>query len=282
MFLEKSNKWDYKPIKDTKGIKNRIQGTGKISNNEEVGEPMLRMNNLTYKGEISLDDLKWVEFSEKEKNTFKLKNRNVLFNRTNSPELVGKIAVWDKSDGYTFAGYLVRLELNEEILNPYYLASFFNSDFGKKVLKSKARLSGNLANISGSTFLKQLILLPPIELQNDYEKIYLRVQKQKSICTQQVELLKQLFQAYLQNAFSEDSQIEEEDVFESLLQSLSHKDLKEGNRLNYLVNWLSEQKNRFSTFDNYDEAWNKLIPLLEEGSIEQFLYNNEIKLRVTK
>jgi len=280
MFLEKFGKWAYKPLKYSNAIKNRIQGIGKKSNSNVDGIPMLRMNNISTSGEIQLDDLKWIELSQREKEIFMLKNRNVLFNRTNSPELVGKIGVWDKGDGYTFAGYLVRLELDEDILNPYYLSGFFNSDFGRMVLRNKARLSGNLANISGSKLMDQLILIPPIELQNEYEKIYLKFQKQKINYKKQAEYLSIFFQAYLQDAFSKESQIEEDEVFESLLQNFTKEDLKQGERLEHLIKWINKNKNRFSTFDQYDNAWDKLRELLEDGSIEQVLDKDEIKLKV--
>jgi type I restriction enzyme S subunit len=282
VFLEKGENWIYKPLKETRGIRKRIQGTGKKSNDEGEGFPMLRMNNLSYRGDILLDDLKWVKLSENETSTFKLEDRNILFNRTNSPELVGKISVWNNGGGYTFAGYLVKLELNESVLNPYYLAGYFNSDFGKKVLRSKARLSGNLANISGSTFLDQLILLPPIDLQNQFEKIYLKIKDQREKCQQQLEILKTLFKSSLQNAFSEDAQINEEEVFESLLLNFSKQDLKQGERLNYLINWLNKEESCFSEFKNYDEAWGILRDLLDDGSIQQVLEHDEIKLKVVK
>lgn len=281
MFLEKSTGWEYKSLKESKGVKNRIQGIGKKSNSNGRGKPMLRMNNLTYSGETDLSDLKWIELSENEEKTFHLENRNVLFNRTNSPELVGKIAVWNRGAGYTFAGYLVRLELDESILNPYYLSGFFNSDFGKMVLRNKARLSGNLANISGSKFLEQLILLPPIELQVKYERIYLKFQETRSQLEKQQEFLQILFQAYLQDSFK-DEEIDEDEVFETLLKNFTKEDLKQGYRLKYLMKWINCEEPRFDKFESYDLAWDRLRELLEDGSIEQVLDENEIKLKVAE
>lgn len=281
MFLEKSRNWEYKSIKESKGVKNRIQGVGKKSNSSGRGKPMLRMNNLKYSGEIDLNDLKWFELSAKEEKTFHLENRNVLFNRTNSPELVGKIAVWNQGTGYTFAGYLVKLELDESILNPYYLSGFFNSDFGKMVLRNKARLSGNLANISGSKFLEQLILLPPIELQVKYEKTYLKFQEIRTQLEKQQEFLQILFQAYLQDSFK-DEEIDEYEVFETLLQNFTKEDLKQGNRLKYLLKWIDCKEPRFYKFESYDLAWDRLRELLEDGSIQQVLEKKELKLKVVR
>lgn len=282
MFLENpdSKNWDYHSLKNTKGVLDTTYGTAKKANIEGIGIPVLRMNNISNTGEFLLGDIKWVELNEHE--NLNLKNRQVLFNRTNSPELVGKIGVWDKGDGYTFAGYLIRLELDEKIINPYYFSSYFNSDFGKKILSSKARLSGSLANISATTLLNQEILLPPIELQRKYENIFLKIEVQKALYKKSLQMFDVLFQSSLQSAFSEDSQIEEEEVFESILRNLSLDDLKLGNRLKYLLNWLNKESSQFSNFESYDLAWDKLRDLLEQGSIEQVLEKDKIKLKIAR
>jgi type I restriction enzyme S subunit len=282
MFLERSNQSEYIPLKETNGVTLTKYGTAKKANTEEVGLPVLRMGNISFNGEIQLDDMKWVELTKKEQHKLKLENRNVLFNRTNSPELVGKIAVWNKGVGYTYAGYLIKLELDEKILNPYYLACFFNSEFGKSVLKNKARLSGSLANISATTLLKQLFYLPSIENQKLFEKIYLKVEKQKGKYIFQLERLQTLFQSALQNAFNLDNQIDEDEVFELLFQTFSIDDLKQGERLKHLINWINKDKNRFSTLAKYNNAWNKLRELLEDGSIVQTLDKDIIKLKIAE
>lgn len=282
MFLDNpaSNKWKIEKINETEIINKTIQGIGRKSNIEENGIPFLRMNNITSNGEIYLKDLKWIKPTEKELITFKLNNRNVLFNRTNSPDLVGKIAVWDKGDGYTFAGYLVRIDLDETLINPYYFSSYFNSEYGKKVLKNKARISGSLANISSTTLKKQKILIPPIDLQNEYENIYLKIKQQKEKYNQSLSILEILFQSSLQDAFSEDSEIDEEKIFEDILQNLTIDDFKKGKRIDHLLNLLKKDKKmHFSNLDKYNLALEKLLLLLEDGSIEQYLERGNIKLK---
>jgi len=282
MFLERSSQSEYIRLSESHGVLSTTYGTAKKANEEGGGLPVLRMGNITYYGEILLDDIKWVKLTEQEQGKLKLKNRDVLFNRTNSPELVGKIAVWNKGNGYTYAGYLIKLELDESIINPYYLASFFNSVFGKIVLKNKARLSGNLANISATTLLKQLFYLPLIKEQNQFEKIYLNIEKQKEKCWLQLDKLRTLFQSNLQDAFGLETEIDEDEVFESLLQTFTKEDLKQENRLKHLIKWIDCKEPKFSKFESYDLACERLRELLEDGSIEQVLDKNEIKLKVVK
>lgn len=284
MFFEDVDreKWQDEKINKLKVIKKTTYGTATKANVDGVGIPVLRMNNISYQGEISLDNLKWADLSKEESGKLHLKDGHVLFNRTNSPDLVGKMAVWDKGDGYTFAGYLIRLEINEEKLSPYYLSSYFNSEHGKKILYNKARLSGNLANISASTLMEQRLLLPPINMQKEYEDIYTRVQVLKNKYLQSLNFLDVLFKSALQDAFNENEKIEERTVFEELIKKFSLADLKKQNRPEILIDWINKNKQQFSNFDNYDMAWKKLIELLEGGTIEQVLEGNEIKLKGKK
>ena len=74
-------------------------GTAAKSNEHRRGRPVLRMNNVTYDGHVDLRELKWVELTPAEAEKLSLRDGDLLFNRTNSRELVGKTAVWSGPDG---------------------------------------------------------------------------------------------------------------------------------------------------------------------------------------
>ena len=82
--------------------------------------PMLRMNNLV-NGRVDTLDLKYIDLDRDDFAKFSLKKRDVLFNRTNSYELVGKTAIFDIEGDYTFASYLIRLVPKTAQLLPEYL-----------------------------------------------------------------------------------------------------------------------------------------------------------------
>jgi len=86
---------------------------------------MLRMNNITYSGKIILRDLKYIDLDDKDIPRYTVRFGDILFNRTNSADLVGKTAVFDKAEPYAFAGYLVRLRVNETAA-PEYISGFLN------------------------------------------------------------------------------------------------------------------------------------------------------------
>ena len=80
--------------------------------------PVLRMGNIQG-GSIDWSDLVFTD-NESEIAKYELTYGDVLFNRTNSPELVGKTAIYDQGPRAIYAGYLIRIKCTEEI-NPFYL-----------------------------------------------------------------------------------------------------------------------------------------------------------------
>ena len=71
---------------------------------------LLRMNNII-NGEIDISSLKYINLTNDKFENYILQKNDVLFNRTNSKELVGKCAVFKLKGIYSFASYLIRLKL---------------------------------------------------------------------------------------------------------------------------------------------------------------------------
>jgi type I restriction enzyme S subunit len=82
-------------------------GSSALAKAEPPGVAMLRMNNLQDDG-WDLSDLKYIQLSDKEVENLRLIPGDILFNRTNSKELVGKCAVFRESGDWVFASYLIR------------------------------------------------------------------------------------------------------------------------------------------------------------------------------
>jgi type I restriction enzyme, S subunit len=87
--------------------------------------PVLRMGNIQ-NGRFEWDDLVYTDDDE-EINKYLLKKNDVLFNRTNSAELVGKTAIYKGEGPAIFAGYLIRINRIEELVDANYLTYFLNS-----------------------------------------------------------------------------------------------------------------------------------------------------------
>jgi len=140
-------------------------GTSQKANEQRRGLPILRMNNLDSRGRLNLSDLKYVELASGDVERFSLRRGDLLFNRTNSPDLVGKMAVWDRDEPFALAGYLVRVRLVLDRADPRFIAAWFNTPEMKAELRVRAKPSINMSNISASELLKFHVPLPPLPEQ---------------------------------------------------------------------------------------------------------------------
>lgn len=138
---------------------------------EEQGpHAVLRMNSITSNGWMNLSDLKYADLSEKDIQSTELQDGDLLFNRTNSRELVGKCAIWRPVPGkFSFASYLVRLRLKPKML-PEYLWATLNSAYGKYRLFNSAKQAVSMANISPTDLGRMTVPLPPLSLQEQFAK----------------------------------------------------------------------------------------------------------------
>jgi type I restriction enzyme S subunit len=174
--------------------------SGKASETE--GEyPMLRMGNITYKGSWDFKKLKYIDLDENDKDKYLAKKGDLLFNRTNSKELVGKTAVFEEEKPMALAGYLVRVRPNERG-NNYYLSGYLNSSHGKKTLMGMCKSIVGMANINAQELQNIKITLPPIELQNRFEQIVKDVNCKVKKYDNSQNCLGDLFNSLSQKAFA--------------------------------------------------------------------------------
>ena len=140
--------------------------------------PYLRMNNLTSDGHLDLKDLKYIDISDDEIEKCVVRKGDVLFNRTNSIELVGKTAVFDLSEDMVIAGYIIRVRLNEKLL-PEVLSQYMNLEAIKGILRGMAKGAVNQANINAQELQSIKVYVPSMELQNQFVEMKEQVDKSK-------------------------------------------------------------------------------------------------------
>lgn len=162
--------------------------------------PYLRMNNLTYDGYLDLTDLKRIDIPDNEIEKCVVRNGDVLFNRTNSIELVGKTCVFNENEDMVIAGYIIRLRLKSVML-PVVLSCFMNTDALKAKLKDMAKGAVNQANINAQELKSINIYLPPIDLQTQFADFVKQVEKSKVVVQKELEKAQILFDSLMQEYF---------------------------------------------------------------------------------
>ncbi|MBN86437.1 MAG: hypothetical protein CL885_02815 [Dehalococcoidia bacterium] len=133
----------------------------------------LRPMNIDIHGELSLTQVRRVnpEFNQK-----RLKKFDVLFNNTNSPELVGKTTLIRKIDQeFAFSNHMTRIEFDESLVFPAFAAIQLHYLFQSRYFRHRCTNHVSQASISGD-FLKDSVplLLPPMAIQ---ERIVAKIEK---------------------------------------------------------------------------------------------------------
>jgi restriction endonuclease S subunit len=156
-----------------------VQGTQyglSINAGSEGQYPMLRMMNIE-EGLCVENDIKYVDLNEKDFETYRLVNGDVLFNRTNSYELVGRTGVYELQGDHVFASYLVRIKTLPDKLEPKFLTLYLNSNFGRRQVLAYATKAVSQANVNASNLLRVRLPLPPLDEQ---QKLLDLIDKTKS------------------------------------------------------------------------------------------------------
>lgn len=141
-------------------------GISERADEDVVGVPMLRMLNLQ-EGEWDLSAMKYIAMSDLERRPYLLKRGDILFNRTNSKELVGKCNVFDFEGEYVFASYLMRVRIKDELaLRPGYVVAYLGSSLGRIQIDAVSRQIAGMTNINAEELRDLLIPLPPPHIQD--------------------------------------------------------------------------------------------------------------------
>ena len=138
-------------------------GTSAKTNEDVNGVPVLRMGNIV-RGELQVENLKYLPGDHDEFPALLLQPGDILFNRTNSPELVGKTAVFrDQLPKASFASYLIRLKAVGII--PALLSAYINSPCGRAWVRSVVSQQVGQANVNGTKLSHLAVPLIPDDEQ---------------------------------------------------------------------------------------------------------------------
>lgn len=178
-------------------------GTSAKTSDDHVGVPILRMGNIQ-RGEIDWGSLKYLPRDHEEFPELLLSDGDVLFNRTNSFELVGKSAVFRGAPvSVSFASYLIRVRCS--VILPDLLARYLNSPLGRAWVGSVASQQVGQANVNGSKLKSLGIPLPPpeeqLEMVRRLDAVFARADRLEAEAGRARALLDRLEAAILARAF---------------------------------------------------------------------------------
>lgn len=153
--------WGCVPFKDV--VRDATYGLS-LPTDPNGNVPILKMNAIL-DGKLSVEDLDKVTCDAAELSRYSIQRGDILFNRTNSYDLVGKTAVVKEDARIVFASYLVRYKINDAAL-PEFVTYWFNYERVQKRLKELATVGVSQSNINPTRLQKDLfVALPPLPEQ---------------------------------------------------------------------------------------------------------------------
>jgi hypothetical protein len=135
----------------------------------ETGLPILRMGNIQ-DGRIDISELKYLDAEARTQASYLLDRGDILFNRTNSPELVGKAAVFDeavKLEEAVFASYLVRITCDGQRVSSPFLCAWINSPWGRRWARAVRTDGVSQSNISTAKLQVMPVPVPSLAEQEE-------------------------------------------------------------------------------------------------------------------
>lgn len=158
--------------------------------------PILRMN-CQEDGTVHYRNLQFVDLDSATFEIFRLKHGDLLFNRTNSIELVGRMAIVEDDRPAVFASYLVRVSVDDRRCLPGFLNYFMNWPTTQSEIKKLASRAVGQANINASKLRTVLFPLPTLDEQQEIVAIFDAIDRKIDLHRRKRAVLDELFKALL-------------------------------------------------------------------------------------
>lgn len=193
--------WEMKTIGD---VSYNVEYGSGAKSKKEGKIPVLRMGNIQ-NGIFDWEDLVYTD-DDNEIEKYLLKKNDVLFNRTNSAEWVGKTAIYKGERPAIFAGYLIRINRKEELIDAQYLTYYLNTKKAKEYGNSVRSFGVNQSNINGTKLKTYPIPLPSLKEQHlivqEIESRLSVADKMEESIQESLQKAEALRQSILKKAFS--------------------------------------------------------------------------------
>ncbi len=187
--------------------------TGLVRNKSEQSDEFdfyyLKMDGITFNGQLLLDKLVKVNANKEEFEKYCLKKNDFLYNTRNTPDLVGKSTVFNKEDDkYLFNNNIMRIRFNER-LNPYFANFILNSDSYKSQIRNFVDGTTSVAALYPKNYFSIKLPIPSIKTQH---QIVAQIEKEQALVNsskQLIEIFKQKIKDRIAKVWGEDEKKEE-------------------------------------------------------------------------
>ncbi len=156
------SKWSWRPLNEVVGppqygLSYSVDPNGNM--------PIIGMKDIA-DGRVAKNEWSRVSIDESEKQKYRLNEGDLILNRTNSPALVGKLAIWDHADAAVFASYLVRYAAIPSVALPRFIVAALSTSRSQQQIERLITRAISQANINPTAFYNDVeIAVPPVREQ---------------------------------------------------------------------------------------------------------------------
>lgn len=169
---------------------------------DKSGVPILRIDAF-YDGKVtSFERLKRLVCSDADKNRYLLKENDIVINRVNSIEYLGKCAhITGMHEDTVFESNMMRFHLDDEQINPVFMTRLLCSKHIYNQILRTAKKAVNQASINQKDVLGLEVYVPPLELQQQFADFVAEVDKSKAAVQKALDETQLLFDSLMQEYF---------------------------------------------------------------------------------
>ncbi len=199
---EKNRKaWPHRPLSAVAEVISGVAKGRKLDPGEAIELPYMRVANVK-DGYLDLAEVKTIEIKRSEVEKLLIRPGDLLMTEGGDPDKLGRAALWTgEIDPCVHQNHVFKVRSDRACLSPAYLRALAGSAYGKAYFLSVAKKTTGIASINKTQLSAFPVPLPPLPLQQAFER---RVQAADSIVSQQVdaaEKAKAIFDAILSRAF---------------------------------------------------------------------------------
>ena len=167
-----------------------------------TGIPILRIDAF-YDGRVTdFSRLKRLKCTDTERSRYLLMENDIVINRVNSLEYLGKCAwITGLIEPTVFESNMMRFHVDESRIDPCYMTRLLCSTFIYKQILNRAKKAVNQASINQGDVQSFKILVPPVGLQKKYADFVAQVDKSKAVVQKALDEAQLLFDSLMQKYF---------------------------------------------------------------------------------
>ena len=167
----------------------------------DLGVPILRIDAF-YGGKITNRNFKRLTCSEAEINKFRLNNDDIVINRVNSIEYLGKCAlVTGLNEPTVYESNMMRFSIDGSIANPLFISYVLSHKATYIQVLNKAKKAVNQASINQKDVCSLVLVIPHLDLQSKFASRVNAIEAEKERMQKSLAELEDNFEALMQRAF---------------------------------------------------------------------------------